>query len=113
MNFILQWIDIIWLLLAGLVLHKGQRLPALAAILACMVMMRLMIELMESAGYPRGIIGFVSIPVAVRGMAVYSFFYVAYLLYAYSLRSTGAIFLATSIAIFFAAAFTFALVMVV
>jgi hypothetical protein len=110
---ILQWIDVIWLPLAWFVVHKEQRLWAVGCILSCMVMMRMLSELMISIGYPRGLIGLWSMPVHDRGLLVYSFFYFVYLVLAYySPYSKGALFMAASITIFFAASFTYALVMV-
>lgn len=114
MSFILQWIDVIWLPLAYLFVHKEQRMWALGTILGCMAMMRMLTELMQSINYPAGIIGLWSMPVHNRGLLVYSVFYLVYLLIAhYSPLARSAVFMATSIMIFFASAVSFALVMVI
>ncbi len=113
MNFIIQWIDVIWLPLAWAVAHEKQRWWALGCVLLSMIMMRLMAELMESIHYPNGIIGLMTTGVRGRGVAVYSFYYMAYLLFAhYSPRREGWLFMGVSMSVFFAAALTFALVMV-
>lgn len=110
---ILQWIDLIWLPLAWLVVGKKQRWWALATIASCMVMMRLMAELMETISYPSGIIGLLAMPVEYRGIAVYNFFYMGYLILAYySPRTYSSVFMAASITIFFASWLCFAFVMV-
>lgn len=112
MNFILQWIDVIWLPLGFLVADRKQRGLVVATVLGCMVMMRLLAELMDSIGHPNGILGLISLPVLLRGQMVYAFFLSAYLLYVIFFKSKGSLLMAGSISIFFATFFSFALVMV-
>ncbi len=111
MDNLLQWIDLIWLPLGLAVVHKDQRFWTFSCLVGCMVMMRLLAELMESIGHPNGILGMIAMPVAARGQIVYNFYYMVYIMYAFFLRSTGAIFMAASLGVFFLAFFTFAFVM--
>lgn len=105
--------DLIWLPMAWFIAKREQRFLALACIVSCMAMMRMLSELMDSIHYPQGILGLVSLPVLYRGIILYSLFYALYLILVhYSPRTKGAVFLAASISVFFITSFTFALVMV-
>ncbi len=111
---ILQWIDIIWLPLTFFFVHKDQRMWGIGTILACMAMMRMLSELMDSIGYPTGIIGLWSMPVFNRGLLVYNLHYLGYLFLAYYLpNARGPMFMALSISVFFSAAVAFCLLMVI
>ena len=113
MSFILQWIDVLWLVPAFVLIHPKERLLAAGFFIICMVMMRLQVELMGSIGYEQGILGVMSMPVFSRGLIVYSLFYIAYMLLAhYSRDSRKVIFMAASISIFFMALFVSSVVMV-
>ncbi len=95
------------------VVHKRQRWIALGFLVSSMIMMRLMIELIESTGFPGGILPFLSVNQFSRGLGTYSIFYLAYAILAhYSPDTDNSIFLSGSIGMFFTAAFVFALVMV-
>lgn len=97
---VLIWLDLIWLPMAALVAHPKQRLWAIGAILMCMVMMRMLIELMDSIGHSSGILGLLSTPLYLRGLATYSFFYAAYLIFAYlSPGRDGWLFMAASLSL--------------
>lgn len=113
MNEILQWIDLVWLPVSLLVVHKGHRVMAMAYFAACMLMLRLQVELISSIGYPTGILPLMSSGLFIRGLVVYSLFHAGYLVIAYfSPGSEKSVFLAASISIFFAALFTSMIVMV-
>lgn len=113
MHFIIQWIDLIWLPLAWFVVHKPQRWWTLGTLASCMLMLRLQAELMESIGYPQGILPFMDSHVFSRGLGVYAIYYVIYLLIAYySPDSKGALFMGVSLSVFFMAFFTAIAVMV-
>ncbi len=114
MNFILQYIDVLWLPIGLLALHKDHRAWAAAFFIGCMVMMRLQVELMVSTGFAGGFTGWWNMDVLSRGQITYSIFYVAYIVLAiYSPGTKGTIFMAASISIFFAALFTSMIVMVI
>lgn len=104
--------DFIWLPVALLILHKGQRLWAIGFFILCFSMMRLLIELMESIGYPRGILPLLDAPLFLRGLITYSIFYVLYILMAYfSPGGYRSVFIAASISTFILASITAAVIM--
>ncbi|MCD8497375.1 MAG: hypothetical protein LRZ85_04405 [Alphaproteobacteria bacterium] len=110
---IYPYLDLLWLPVAMLAVHRHQRLIVLAFMAACMVMMRLLVELVQSLGYPYGIVGLLDAPLLERGAAVYSLFYLLYLLIVrFSPSSYKVVLLAASITIFFAASVSAAIVMV-
>jgi len=112
-DFIYDWIDILWLPIAFLTVHKKHRWWALAFVGASMLMMRLLSELMTHGGYDYGIMNLMDSHVHSRGLVTYSIFYILFLLMAhYSPRTEGIIFMAACISIFFIAMFTNVLVMV-
>lgn len=114
MSFILQWVDVLWLVVAFFFIHKEQRLLSFAFFVTCMMMMRLQVELMTSIGYENGLIGFApDLSVFSRGIMVYGFFYTGFILMAhYSKGGRNIIFLGASLAVFFLALFVSTIVMV-
>lgn len=113
MNILLQWIDLIWLPLAFLAVRKDQRPAVMGFFAACMLMMRLQIELVESTGYLNGFLELLNMSASARAIAVYNAFYVIYLVLAlFSPYSKGAVLMAASISFFFAALFTSMVIMV-
>lgn len=113
MSFIIQWIDVIWLILAVLVTQKGQRIVAGASVAACMLMMRMQVEFLASIGYQKGLVGLMDSHVFSRGIIVYSICYILYFLLAlFSPQAKGSIMMAASITMFFAAFFVSSLIMV-
>lgn len=112
MQFILQWLDFIWVALALVCVRKEQRGWALGFFISCMIMMRLQVELVQSTGYDTGFLGLLDYPAQARGIAVYSVFYVFFLVWTmFSPYAKGAIMMGVSISVFFAALFTSMLVM--
>ena len=114
MGFILQYIDLLWLPLGLLTMHKQHRGWAIGFFIGCMLMMRLQAELMVSTGYDNGFLGLLEMGAHRRGQITYSIFYVIYIALAvYSPGTKGPIFMAASISIFFAALFTSMIVMLI
>lgn len=112
MNLIYEYLDILWLVIALLIVKRHQRFVVLGFFVFCMVMMRLQIELMQSIGYPRGLLGLIGYDAHMRGLAVYSLAYVIYLaLVVFSPYARGTLLMAASISVFFAALFTSMIVM--
>jgi hypothetical protein len=102
--FVWNWLDILWLPIALLIVHKGQKWKSCAFILLCMVVMRLQIEIVEGMGFAKGVTGLIDWPLMIRGYAVYGVFFALYLLLSYlSPLTRGAIYMAASITIFFMA----------
>lgn len=113
MKFVLQWIDVAWLILALVAARKDQRLWVIAFFAASMVMMRMLVELMAYIGYPHGITGLVGMLVQTRAMLLYGLFYIAYIaFFYYSPGAKGTLLMAGSIGFFFAAFFTTAIIMI-
>jgi hypothetical protein len=112
MSEIYYWIDLIWLPLGLLIAQKGQRFWTISFLLCSMLMMRMLVELMESIGYKNGIAGILSSDVFDRAIIVYSIFYMLFLILVhYSPGARGAIFYGSAISIFFMAFFTSTLIM--
>lgn len=106
MQNLLQWLDLAWVVIALIVARKEQRVWVLGFFAGCMIMMRLEVELMQSIGYNQGIIGLLDYGVQARGLAVFSLFYLIFLVWLmFSPYAKGTILMAVSISIFFTAAF--------
>ncbi len=113
MSFILQWIDLIWLPVFMVVVHKKQRPLAAGLFLSCALMMRLQIELVQSTGFSTGFLPFMTSSIQTRALSVYNVFYILYVLLAfYSPKVKSIVFMAASITIFFAAMVVSMIVMV-
>ncbi|MEZ5919483.1 MAG: hypothetical protein R3D66_06155 [Alphaproteobacteria bacterium] len=112
MSFILQWIDLLWIPAAMIVVQKRQRWWTLAFLGTCMLMMRLQTEMMTAIGYPSGILPLMHSPVFFRGLGVYSIFYALYLLLAlWSPKTEGMMLMASALSLFFLALFVSTLFM--
>lgn len=102
--FVTQWLDVVWLALAPLLVHKGQRLKAMAFMIICMVTLRLQVEIIQSTGFKNGFTGLIDLGLMARGFIVYGIFSGLYLLLSYlSPYTRGPIYLAASLTIFFMA----------
>ncbi len=102
--FVTDWLDVLWVFLAPLLVHKGQRLKAVAFMLLCMITLRLQVEIIQSTGFQNGFTGLIDWSLMTRGFIVYGFFSALYLLLSYfSPYTRGPIYLAASLSIFFMA----------
>lgn len=109
---IMNYIDLIWLPIGYLAVHKEQRLVTIAFFISCFIMMRLQIEMMVSLGFETGFLPFITWHVQNTALVIYMLFYVAFLAMAHwSPPSDKHIFFAASISIFFAALFTSMIIM--
>lgn len=96
-----------------LAVRKEQRLVGLCFVLACMIMYRLQIELMYHIGYPRGLLEILPMHVRGRGIIIYVFIYVAFMVaMKFSKTEKVSVFIAASTALFFMAFFVSSLVMI-
>lgn len=103
----------VWFVLALAVARKDQRLWVAGFFIGSMIMMRMIVELMATIGYPSGIMGWLDMPIMTRGLIVYSLCYLAYIgLFYFSPNAHGALLMAASIGFFFFAFFTFAIMTV-
>lgn len=108
-----NYIDLAWVPVAILCLHKGQRLKASLFVLMCAFIMRLQIDFMKDIGYGRGFFGFLDAPLYMRGLVTYSVFILAFFVLSYfSPKTDSFVYIAASITIFIAAFCVSSLVMV-
>lgn len=113
MAYIINWIDLIWVFVALVVLHKGQRMKAVMFILSCVLALRLQVELMFEIGYPTGFFPLLEFPLLERGFMAYSVFIATFLALSYFSRERDTyIYMAASITVFITAFCVSTLVMV-
>lgn len=112
LQYIMDWVDALWLPVAVFLVHKDQRIVTAAYILSCMFTLRLQAELLIDMGFETGFIALMNSHVMTRGLIVYAVFHILYLITAYfSPGSNKHVFLAASISIFFAALLTSMVIM--
>ena len=112
-EFTSHYLDALWLPVALLVVHKGQKWKAAAFIGLCMVVFRLQMEIMDSTGFRTGFTGFFKMSLYHRGLIVYGIFILLYLILSrLSPYTKGIIYLAASLSIFFMAFFVSSIVMI-
>lgn len=98
------WIDLLWLPVALIVTRRRKWLVMTGFILACVLLLRLQVELLAEGGYPNGLLGFMQMGILTRGQITYSVFIAAFLLITrYSPGVNRNILVAAAITIFFAA----------
>lgn len=114
MSQLFEWIDLIWLPIGLLAVHKQHRAWAAGFFICCMIMMRLQVELIESTGFGSGFTGFIEMDVHRRGQLTYTLFYILYIVLAvYSPGTRGTIFMAATISSFFMAMLTSMVIMAI
>ena len=102
MQLILQWLDLIWVALGLLCARKDQRPWVIGSFVANMIMMRLLVELVDSTGFPNGYLGILDYPALNKGLIVYSLFYAFFLVWVlFSPYAKGTILMGVSISLFF------------
>lgn len=104
-QLIINFIDLIWVPVAWLVVHRHQRVWAIFFVLLCAITMRLQIELVYSTGSQNGFIPFLfDSDVKLRGTLIYGIFCALFLLLMYaSPRSPWSVLLSAALAIYFMA----------
>lgn len=113
-EFITFWPDLLWLPVAALIVHKGQKLKALFFVFVCVASLRLQMELIQSTGFTKGLTGWVQMSSFQRGLLVYAIFIAGYLLLSYlSPYTKGPIYLAASLSIYFFAFIASSFVMMI
>lgn len=106
-----QWIDLLWLPVSMVAVHKGQRLHTAAFILVCIMTLRAQVELMQHIGHSRGLIGLMHSGAYERGLVVYGIVFALFLILAYfSPHTKGIIFFAATLSVYI---FTFCISMLV
>ena len=112
-SLIYQWIDLLWLPLGWFAVAPKFRWLTLGFIAACLLMLRMQIELMVYTGYESGILPFMTSNVQTRGLVTYSVFIALFLILAnFSGRSQKVVFMSASITVFIAAFLVSTLLMV-
>ena len=100
-SLLYQWMDLLWLPVALVAVHKGQRLNTAAFILICIMTLRAQIELMQSMGHPNGIVGLLHSGAYERGLVVYGIIFALFLVLAYfSPNTRGIIYFAATLSIY-------------
>lgn len=107
------WIDIIWLPIIFLSVHKNHRWWALGFAVSSLVITHLLIETMVYIGYENGLMGIIKAHVQTRSLIVSSAYYTIFLLMArYSKNTQGVVFMAACLSFFFMIFVTTSIVMV-
>lgn len=103
-DYILNWIDLLWIPAAYLLVRKGQRVGAIIFTLVCVFALRMQVELMDQIGFHHGFFKFVDLPVLYRGFMTYAVFIAVFLFISRISREKDAyIFIAAGITVFMAA----------
>ena len=101
MDFLIHWLDFLWIPFAFLVLKKHQKWKGVLFILACMLTLRLQVELMTEIGYENGILPFLESNVLYRGFVTYGVFIAGFLALGHvSKESNSFVYLAAGISVF-------------
>lgn len=110
---ILPWIDLLWAPVAALSMEKGKRFKTVGFVLACVMVLRFQVELLQQIGMNHGFFGVMESAILPRGQVTYGIFILLFLLLAYfSPGSDKHVHLAASITIMIAAFCVSTLVMV-
>lgn len=96
-----QWIDLLWLPVALVAVHEGQRIKTCVFLLVCILTLRAQVELMETIGHPKGLVGLLHSGAYERGLVVYGIIFALFLLLAYfSANTKGIVFFAATLSIY-------------
>lgn len=110
-ELIYQWIDLVWLPVGWLAVHKNHRIQTAAFILTCIFTLRLQVELIELTGYDTGFLPFMDSAVYTRGLVVYGVIIALFLILAhFSPKTRSIVFFAAALSIYF---FAFCVSMVI
>ena len=110
---IVDWIDLCWIPIGLLAAERGKRLFTAAFTGACVLLLRLQVELLRGIGFSNGFLGFMKSDILMRGMVTYSFFILLFLVLAhFSHGGYKSVHVAASITIMIAAFCVSTLVMV-
>lgn len=99
-----QWMDLLWIPFALLVMERGKRLFTCAFVLSCVLLLRLQVELMQQIGHPHGFFRWLDSTIFTRGLVTYGAFIGFFMLLAfYSKGGDKNVHIAASITIMIAA----------
>lgn len=112
-NEIFNNIDLVWIPVAMVTVHEGQRIKAAVFCAACYIFLRLQIETLESFGFPNGMFGLLNMDLFMRGLLTYGLMTTIFLLLSiWSPGARGVIFMAACISLFFTAVLVSTVVLV-
>ena len=101
---IFPWLDLLWVPVALLTAERGKRLFTAVFAGACVLLLRLQVELLRGIGFSKGFLGFMTSDILYRGMVVYGVFILLFLILAhFSKGGDKNIHIAASITILIAA----------
>lgn len=96
-----QWIDLLWLPVGLIAVHKGHRWMTAGFIIVCILTLRLQVDLMRSTGYETGFLPLMESDLYSRGLFTYGLIIMIFLLLAhFSPRTTGVIFFAATLSVY-------------
>ena len=91
----------LWLPVAALAVNKRHWLLTGGFIAACILSLRLQIEMMESFNYPHGILGLMDAPLFQRGLITYGVIIALFLLLAhFSPRTRPIVFMSAALSVY-------------
>lgn len=98
-------LDLIWVIIALLTVHEGQRVNAAVFCGACYMFLRLQIETLYAFEYPAGIFNILETDLYTRGLISYSITNILFLIASiWSPSTKGIMFIASAISAFIIAA---------
>ena len=113
MDIVSQWLDLIWIPIALIVLPRKQWIEALVLIICSAIMLRLQIDMVKQYGKPGGMTGWLSFELYHKGLVTYSVIIAIYIIASLMLYRHGwLIHLSLAIGVFFNAFILSTIVMV-
>jgi hypothetical protein len=113
-NLTNDWILLLWIPVALVIVHKGQHIKIVFFILLVSFVLKLQVELIQSTGFAKGFTGWIDMGIFQRGAIVHSVFIALFILLSYlSPRTKTPIYLAASLSLFFMSFFASSLFMLI
>jgi len=107
------YIDLMWIALVPLLVKKRLWIKTILFILACIIVLRFQVELMEVIGFADGLLNFIHYPLLDRGMITYGVFIALFLILTHFSQDEDAyVFMAAAISVFFGAFIVSSIVLV-
>ena len=112
-DIIYQWLDVLWLPVAWLVVHKDHRWMTIAFVVTCMLTLRTQVELMRSIGFETCFLPVLDGDLYARGLIGYGIIIAGFLILAHFSQATGRIIFFTATISVFILAFCFNMLLMV
>ena len=101
-NFIINWMDLIWILPAIFIPAKQHKFIAVCFVLMSSITLRMEVELVHALGVTGGLTGLIEMSQHLRAQITYSITTLLYLIMSfYSKRTKAVIYMAASLTIYF------------